>query len=187
MQQTPPDAAFTPDPGLDGPPARTIEPFAPPADTWRRISPRLSLIRRISGTITMAIIFIPLTVASWFFLTTYIAWLPFAVGGLGLAWWLWLFIRAGRFVRAMGWARRDHDLCFVKGLMFRDLSIIPFGRIQMVRVKSGPILRAFGLANIDVVTASAAANVTIPGLPGDEARALRDLIIELSDAEGSGL
>ena len=71
--------------------------------------------------------------------------------------------------------------------MFRDLSIIPFGRIQVVRVNSGPLLRAFGLANVNVVTASAAADAVIPGLPGDEARALRDLIIELSDAEGSGL
>ena len=57
----------------------------------------------------------------------------------------------------------------------------------MVRVNSGPLLRAFGLANVSVVTASAAADAVIPGLPGDEARVLRDLIIELSDAEGSGL
>ena len=185
--QTSPGAAFVPDPRLDGAPERALEPFAPPADTWRRISPRLATIRRISMTLGTLIFFGGGSVATWFLLPEQFRWVTYAFAGLGFVWWLWRWLRAGRVVRATGWARRDNDLCVVQGLWFRDLSIIPFGRIQMVRVTSGPLLRAFGLANVDVVTASAAANATIPGLPGEEARALRDLIIELSDADGSGL
>ncbi|QIK72655.1 PH domain-containing protein [Propioniciclava coleopterorum] len=184
--QTSPDAAFVPDPSLDGSPERAVEPFAPPAEAWRRVSPKLATVRRISLSIGTLIVFGALTVAAWLFVP-FPTWPPLVVAGVGLLWWLWRWVRAGRVVRATGWARRDKDLCVVQGLWFRDLSIIPFGRIQMVRVTSGPLLRAFGLANVDVVTASLAANATIPGLPGDEARALRDLIIELSDAEGSGL
>ena len=184
--QTSPDAAFVPDPSLNGSPERAVEPFAPPAESWRRISPKLATVRRITTSITLAVIFVPVAIATWLIFPQ-VAWLPFAVLGFGLLWWVWLFIRARRVVAATGWARRDEDLCVVKGLWFRDLSIIPFGRIQMVRVTSGPLLRAYGLANVDVVTASAAASATIPGLPGDEARALRDLIIEQSDAERSGL
>lgn len=91
---------------------------------------------------------------------------------------------AGRELR---WARRDKDLCIVGGLWFRNLEVVPFGRMQVVKVSSGPLLRAYGLANVELVTAAAATNGIIPGLPADEAKALRDLIIELSDAEGSGL
>lgn len=185
--QTPSDAAFIPDISLDGPPEGGLEPFAPPGDRWRRVSPKLRTVRRVRTSLTLASIFIPGIIAAWFLLPQFTAWLPYTFAGLGIALWLWLFVRAHRFVRAMGWARRDSDLCFVKGLMFRELSIVPFGRIQMVRVTSGPMLRSFDLANVEVVTASVAANLTIPGLPADEARDLRDLIIELSDAEGSGL
>ena len=181
-----PDVAFVPDPSLAGQPANAMEPFAPPSDAWRRVSPKLTTVRRITSTVTLAVVFLPAAIVLWFLLPD-LRWLPAAILALGLLWWVWLWIRARRAVRVTGWARRDNDLCIVKGLMFRDLSIIPFGRIQVVRVNSGPLLRAFGLANVNVVTASAAADAVIPGLPGDEARALRDLIIELSDAEGSGL
>ena len=177
---------FVADPSLAGVPARAVEPFAPPSDAWRRVSPKLTIVRRITSSLTLALLFIPAALVLWFVLPD-LRWLPPLVLAVGLGWWVGLWTRARRAVRATGWARRDNDLCIVKGLMFRELSIIPFGRIQVVRVNSGPLLRAFGLANVSVVTASAAADAVIPGLPGDEARVLRDLIIELSDAEGSGL
>lgn len=171
---------------LAQPPADAAEPFAPPSDAWRRVSPALATVKRVSATIWLALIFVPATVASWLLLPQW-PWLPIAVAALGLVWWVWLFLRAGRVVSRYGWARRDEDLCFTEGLMFRSLTVVPFGRMQVVRVSSGPLLRWKNLANVEFVTASAASNVTIPGLPADEARELRDLIIELTDAQGSGL
>ena len=60
-------------------------------------------------------------------------------------------------------------------------------RLQVVKVSSGPLMRSYGLATVQLVTASAQTDATIPGLPLDEARILRDRLIELNDAKGSGL
>lgn len=185
----PPTVPVVPDPALDGLPPGAVEPFAPPSDAWRRVSPKLTKVRRISLTIWSVIVFVPAAVAIWLAVPPEepLRWLAAAWLGLGLAWWVWRWIRARRLVASYGWARRDKDLCIVGGLWFRSLEIVPFGRMQVVKVSSGPLLRAFGLSNVELVTASAATNGVIPGLPADEAKALRDLIIQLSDAEGSGL
>lgn len=184
-----PSPAFVPDPTLAGQPAGAVEPFAPPSGSWRRVSPKLTTVKRISLSIWSAILFIPAAVAIWFLVPPQepVRWVAVAWLVLGVVWWVWRWVRARRVVASYGWARRDKDLCIVGGLWFKNLEVVPFGRMQVVKVSSGPLLRAFGLANVELVTASAATNGVIPGLPADEAKALRDLIIELSDAEGSGL
>ncbi len=187
--QAQPTAVFVPDPALAGMPP-VVEPFAPPSDAWRRVSPKLTHVKRISMSIGLAILFIPVAVGLWLIIPpeeSLLRWIAVVWLALGLALWVWRWFRTKRLVASYGWAQRDKDLCIVGGLMFRNLEVVPFGRMQVVKVSSGPLLRAYGLANVELVTASASTNGSIPGLPADEAKALRDLIIELSDAEGSGL
>lgn len=159
--------------------------FAPPAGEWRRLSPRYVTVRRIQVLIAALVVFVPLGVATWVFLREW--WAVAAVVALAGAWLAWRLWRAGRWVRAWGYAERDADLCIRSGLWTRNLTIIPFGRMQMVKVQAGPLLRAFGLASVELVTASALTNATISGLPAAEAAALRDRLIELSDARDAGL
>lgn len=159
--------------------------FAPPAGEWRRLSPRYATVRRLQVLIASTLFFVPVGVAAWLLLRDW--WAVGAVAALGLAWLAWRLVRAGRWVRAWGYAERDADLCIRSGLWTRNLTIIPFGRMQMVKVQAGPLLRAFGLASVELVTASALTNATISGLPADEATALRDRLIELSDARDAGL
>lgn len=167
-----------------GPPA-TPAVFAPPADTWRRISPKYATVRRVSMSITLGVLAALTVGAAWFFSQLWwVAAIPLAVF---LVWWLWLWVRARRVVAAYGYAERDADLCVTKGLWFKELIVVPFGRMQVVKVSSGPLMRVYGLATVQLVTASAQTDATIPGLPLDEARILRDRLIELSDAKGSGL
>lgn len=123
--------------------------------------------------------------ASWLTLTN-----PFLTGGLaaaGIAWTSWRVVRAGRWVASWRWAERDGDLCIAHGLWNRQLTIVPFGRLQVVDVTAGPLLRWQRLADVQLVTASAHTNARIPGLDRADAAALRDRMIELSDAKGSGL
>jgi len=181
-----PRRAFVPDPSLDGLPSSIAEPFAPPSDAWRRVSPRLTAIKRISASAWLLPPTIAIPIAIWFLIEP-VKWAALGVAAVGAIGWLWLWFRAPRVVAAYGWARRDKDLCIVSGLMFKSLAIVPFGRMQTIKVTAGPLLRAYGLANVEFITASAAANAGVPGLPADEAKELRDLIIELGDAEGSGL
>lgn len=164
----------------------TTDLFAPPGGTWHRLSPKYTRVRRLGTLVTVAAVFVPLIITSWIFLDAH-RWVTAAIAGLGLVWFIWRWIRARRWVESWGYAERDVDLCITKGLWFKELLIVPFGRMQVVKVSSGPIMRSQGLATVELVTASGLTDATIPGLPAYEAAALRDRMIELSDASRSGL
>jgi membrane protein YdbS with pleckstrin-like domain len=94
---------------------------------------------------------------------------------------------AGRRVRAWGYTERADDLLVRRGVMFRRLSVIPYGRMQYVEVTAGPFERAFGLATVQMHTAAAASDARVPGLPADEAARLRDQLTSLGEAHAMGL
>ena len=102
----------------------------------------------------------------------------------GLAWTFWLI---GRQVRATGYALRADDLLVVSGIMFRRLVIVPYGRMQLVDVSRGPIDRYFGLATVQLHTAAATTDATVPGLPLGEAQALRDQLASLGEQRSAGI
>lgn len=96
-------------------------------------------------------------------------------------------VLAFRRVRAIGYVLRDDDLLFRRGIMFERVVAVPYGRLQLVDITRGPLLRALGLATLKFVTASAATGVSLPGLPVDQAEALRDRLVELAETRRSGL
>lgn len=163
----------------------TDAPFAPPSSAWQRLSPRYIAVVRLGSLVSSVLFFGVLAVGSW--LIFHLVWLTAAFAGVGLIWLGWRLIRARRWVESWGYAERESDLCVRKGLLWRELIVVPIGRLQMVKVSSGPLLKAFGLATVELVTASPQSDAKIPGLPSDAAVALRDRLIDLSDAPGSGL
>ncbi|MBL3700671.1 hypothetical protein EV139_0213 [Leucobacter luti] len=94
---------------------------------------------------------------------------------------------AFRRVRAIGYILREDDLLFRRGIMFERIVAVPYGRLQLVDVTRGPLLRALGLATLKFVTASAATGVQLPGLRVAEAEALRDRLVALAETRRSGL
>lgn len=96
-------------------------------------------------------------------------------------------VLAFRRVRAIGYVLREDDLLFRRGIMFERVIAVPYGRLQLVDVTRGPLLRALGLATLKFVTASVATGVNLPGLPEAEAEALRDRLVELAETRRSGL
>lgn len=94
---------------------------------------------------------------------------------------------AFRRVRAIGYCLRGDDLLFRRGILFERIVAVPYGRLQLVDVTRGPLLRALGLASLKFVTASAATGVQLPGLRLEEAEALRDRLVELAESRRSGL
>ena len=96
-------------------------------------------------------------------------------------------VLAFRLVRAIGYVLREDDLLFRRGIMFERVIAVPYGRLQLVDVTRGPLLRALGLATLKFVTASVATGVNLPGLPEAEAEALRDRLVELAETRRSGL
>jgi membrane protein YdbS with pleckstrin-like domain len=92
-----------------------------------------------------------------------------------------------RRVRSIGYLLRDDDLLFRRGLMWQRFVAVPYGRMQLVDVNRGPLDRALGLAGLRLVTAAAASNVVVPGLPLADAEGLRDHLVELAETRRAGL
>jgi len=97
---------------------------------------------------------------------------------------LW-FLR--RRVRAWRYQERDDDLLVGHGVLFRRLSVVPYGRMQYVEVTAGPIERLFGLSTVKMHTAAFASDARIPGLEPAEAARLRDQLATLGEARAAGL
>ncbi|MFF2503959.1 PH domain-containing protein [Streptomyces sp. NPDC058067] len=113
------------------------------------------------------------------------AWAAFAL--LPLAALLWGWAMLGRNWRSWRYAERADDLLISRGVLWREETIVPYGRMQLVEVTSGPLERRFGLASLQLHTAAAATDARIPGLTPPEAERLRDRLTELGEARSAGL
>ncbi len=92
---------------------------------------------------------------------------------LGLGAWLWPYwqYRAWRFVL------RPNELYLMHGVITHVRTVVPLRRIQHLDVSQNILEREFGLGRLVVHTAgSRSSDVTIPGLPLDDAERLRDQV-----------
>ncbi|WP_411348797.1 PH domain-containing protein [Paenibacillus sp. WLX2291] len=72
----------------------------------------------------------------------------------------------------------DEEVHIHRGWLFISEMIVPMTRVQHVELESGPILRQYGLASVEIVTA--ATTHVIAGLKLDEAEQLKQRIGELA-------
>jgi membrane protein YdbS with pleckstrin-like domain len=159
------------------------EPFAPAGEAWVRVSPRLATLRRmllagIGGLVTLVAAGF-CVMASWWLAALVL------VAGAALIAWGWAVV--GRAVRSWGYAERADDLLVTSGILFRQLVVVPYGRMQFVDVTAGPLDRRFGLATVQLHTAAAATDAQIPGLVPAEAARLRDRLAARGEASSAGL
>lgn len=112
-------------------------------------------------------------------------WALFAVPPTLLGGWGWWLLE--RNWRSWRYAERADDLLISRGVLWRELTVVPYGRMQLVEVTSGPLERHFGLASVQLHTAAAASDARIPGLLPSEAARLRDRLTELGQARSAGL
>jgi membrane protein YdbS with pleckstrin-like domain len=161
------------------------ELFAPPAYEWKRLSPRYRSLRRLTTLIFVPIFFVVPAILVWVLADLWwLALILVVIGGLIAGLRLGLIERTWR---SWGYVEREDDLYLTHGVLFRTLVAVPYGRMQLVEVASGPLERAFGLATVSLKTASPETNATIPGLAPEEAARLRDRLTELGEAHASGL
>lgn len=110
-----------------------------------------------------------------------------AVGALWLGVLVWGWVLLGRNWRSWRYAERADDLLISRGVLWREQTVVPYGRMQLVEVTSGPLERRFGLASLQLHTAAAATDAKIPGLVPAEAERLRDRLSVLGEAKSAGL
>jgi membrane protein YdbS with pleckstrin-like domain len=151
---------------------------------WLRPSPRLWVARQtllavVAGPVLLAAAVVAAVAAG---VAAGVAVLLVLLVASG-CWWLAL---RGRY-RAWAYSERGDDLLVRRGLLVRRLSVVPYGRMQLIEVTAGPIDRIFGLATVQLHTASASTDARIPGLPTAEAQRLRDRLAALGEATAAGL
>lgn len=149
---------------------------------WERVSPKHVAAELVGGFIAI-VIFVGATVPLHFLWGTW-AWIATGVvGAFGL---LQLALSVRR-VRAIGYALREDDLLFRRGLLFQRIVAVPYGRMQLIDLNRGPIARWLGLSELKFVTAAAASAVTIPGIEKTRAEELRDRLVALAETRRAGL
>jgi membrane protein YdbS with pleckstrin-like domain len=163
-------------------PVDPLQPW-PPDVEWRPVSGRLIIVEQIRLLSLVAVsggvgALLWLLFDGWWFAALTVAVL---VAGAARS------LVIARSVRSWGYAERVDDLLVRHGLMVRRLSIVPYARMQFVDVSAGPLERAFGLATVELHTAAAASDASIPGLAGPEAARLRDRLAALGETRAEGL
>lgn len=161
------------------------ELFAPPAYSWQRLAPSYLRLRRLADAAGwLAVFSIP---AILLLIFTSLWWLAALL-------WVGCLITVGlrfhflkRSCASWGYVEREDDLYITHGVWFRSLTAVPYGRMQLVEVESGPLERMFNLASVTLKTASPGTDARIPGLEPTEAARLRDRLTDLGEAHASGL
>lgn len=162
---TPSRSPFEPD-GI------TFTPVSKGLVTARVVTLLVSFLLPLAGSVVLGFL-----VSGW-------AWVAPGVVLAVLTWLLWLIPRQ---VHALGYAEADDDLLVRKGILFRSLTVVPYGRMQFVDVNAGPLDRRCGVAEVRLHTAAAQTDATIPGLPPEEAARLRDRLTARGEARLAGL
>ena len=157
-------------------------PFDLDGADWVGVSPRLATVRTWIAIIALGIpllagIVLGVVFGGW-------VWAAPGVLAVLLAWVLWL---VNRQVPAIRYAELGDELAVRRGIMFRTLTLVPYGRMQYIEVDAGPIARKNGIATITLHTASASSDAEIPGVPEEEATRLRDRLTRRSESMLAGL
>lgn len=162
----------------------TEDLFSPPTERWIHVSPDLAKVETISlflgwaMFVVLSIVPVAIWAPWWAIVAVCVFWVLF------LGWRCWA---VRRVARTWAYAQRDTDLYITHGLFFKELLVVPYGRMQVVEINAGPLLRRYGLATVRMVTASSMSNATIPGVPAAEAARLREDLSKLGEAQAAGL
>lgn len=157
-------------------------PFAPEGVIFRPVSPSLATVRIVVSLIIAVCCALGSAVGGLLHHSAW--WAGVGAAGLYAAWAVWI---TRRQVAAMGYALEDGHLLWRKGVMFRRMTVVPYGRMQYVDTSQGPIARHFGVAEVRLHTASASTDAVINGLPVAEAEELRRILSERGEERMSGL
>lgn len=167
------------------------EPIDPRGIEWTRVSPNYAKVRMVGwavgALVTLVVLSVPLVLQLTGVWPGYPLWLAIVVPAVLLAIEIIRLALIPRQVAAIGYAEREDDLLVRRGLMFQEVLVVPYGRMQFVDVAVGPVDRMLGLCKVKLHTAAADATAEIPGLPTAEGTRLREQLAARGESRLAGL
>ena len=141
------------------------------------LDPRMRTVWAVGGAIAAALLALAVTGAVVVLVAVdagTASWIVGVAGGTGVIAIAGLFVW---FVPALDYRHfryevTDLGLYVARGWLWRRWQVVPHARVETVDIKSGPLLRAFGLVAVYVATAAARGGTGIPGLARETADAL---------------
>ena len=204
-QQVPPAAAYpnapqpVPPQSVPGQPAPSqpvsspaVPPQAVPEPQWVPAASRYLTVRYIH---TLSALALPILAGIALYCAGAFFGGPEALRIVGLAviavfglWGLWWILTTPRRTRALGYALESNHLMARRGIVFRSMSSMPYGRIQYVDVDSGPLERMCGVARLTVRTAgTTTGTMVLFGIPLNVAEELRADLVRRADERMAAL
>ena len=204
-QQVPPAAAYpnapqpVPPQSVPGQPAPSqpvsspaVPPQAVPEPQWVPAASRYLTVRYIH---TLSALMLPILAGVALYCAGAFFGGPEALRIVGLAviavfglWGLWWLLTTPRRTRALGYALESNHLMARRGIVFRSMSSMPYGRIQYVDVDSGPLERMCGVARLTVRTAgTTTGTMVLFGIPLNVAEELRADLVRRADERMAAL
>jgi membrane protein YdbS with pleckstrin-like domain len=162
---------------------RLLSGSAVDAEQWVKPSPRLLHMRVVEVAVLVTVVGTVATIVAAMH-GAESAGIAAGVSVIVLVLGLSLAVRRSR---SWGYQERAADLLVRRGVLVQRLTVVPYGRMQIVDVTAGAIERAFGLATIQLHTASASTDARIPGLAPEEATRLRDQLAAFGEAQAAGV
>jgi membrane protein YdbS with pleckstrin-like domain len=150
---------------------------APATIERQPLDPRVRHVWRLSGAIGAAPFVVAALVAAGIGAAGDRAWLTAVGVTVAVALVVIVVVVPGWRHRTWSWALTDEGLEVAHGVVVRTQSAIPTFRVQQVDVKQGPIERMFGLVTLQITTASAASDGTLPGIDAARADEVRRRIL----------
>ena len=87
--------------------------------------------------------------------------------------------------RKKGYALREKDILFQKGILSTTTTVIPFNRIQHVALHEGFFSRMYHLSELQIYTAGgSSSDLHIPGLPKEQAEQMKTFLLQKITAIG---
>ncbi len=157
--------------------------------SWNRVDPKYKNVLMIRAII------ISLFFTVLYYFTTQVL---FEELGANRLWTVYVF--AGGFLvfsivkaiieyRRRMYVIRAHDLISKRGFLSIKVAVMPFVRVQQVKIEEGVLSRIWNLASIHISSASAGAGdvVVIAGIPKAQAEEIRKHIVQKIKKEHAGI
>ncbi len=141
-------------------------------ERFEPLDPNFLRLRLIGDAIFAAVVVLTAAVLLFF--------LPWWLPSLGAVILLALTVLAAWLQRLevdhLGYLVRDKDFSYRRGVLSRNVTTVPFARVQHVSIDRGPLARYFGLATLPMRTAGD--GLTVPGMNHEKAMQLKALVVD---------